>query len=118
MTAKKSLEKKAKKGFRGYPVVSIGFYGPTNKLATKVAVGFIEYEDAEPIMTRWYSETDIRFNEKILKEISNFIRDHEAKSVAMMGKIIGCPHEEGIDYPVDQCCPECPFWANRDRWSD
>ena len=31
--------------------------------------------------------------------------------------IIGCPHEEDIDYqgPV---CPKCPFWANRDRWTD
>jgi hypothetical protein len=40
----------------------------------------------------------------------------EVKTVAMTDRIIGCPHEEGIDYegPV---CPHCPFWANRDRWT-
>ena len=32
-------------------------------------------------------------------------------------RIIGCPHEEGIDYPEGQACPQCPFWAHRDRWS-
>jgi hypothetical protein len=32
-------------------------------------------------------------------------------------RIIGCPHEEGVDYPEGQSCPRCPFWAHRDRWS-
>jgi hypothetical protein len=32
-------------------------------------------------------------------------------------RIVGCPHEEGIDYPDGEKCPECPFWATRDRWS-
>lgn len=31
--------------------------------------------------------------------------------------IIGCPHEEGIDYPDGQVCPQCPFCAHRDRWA-
>jgi hypothetical protein len=26
-------------------------------------------------------------------------------------RIIGCPHEEGIDYPLGRTCPQCPFWA-------
>jgi hypothetical protein len=30
---------------------------------------------------------------------------------------IGCPHEEGKDYPLGENCPQCPYWANRDRWS-
>jgi len=46
-----------------------------------------------------------------------FVREHGVKSIAMMDRIIGCPHEEGKDYPDGEVCPECPFWANRDRWT-
>jgi hypothetical protein len=35
----------------------------------------------------------------------------------MVDRIIGCPHEEGIDYPDGAECPECPFWKGRDRWT-
>jgi hypothetical protein len=35
----------------------------------------------------------------------------------MADRIIGCPHEEGIDYPEGEECPLCPFWKGRDRWS-
>ena len=31
----------------------------------------------------------------------------------MTDRIIGCPHEEGIDYE-GSVCPRCEFWANRD----
>jgi hypothetical protein len=30
------LRKKAKRGFRGYPVATVAFYGPTADCATKV----------------------------------------------------------------------------------
>jgi hypothetical protein len=42
---------------------------------------------------------------------------HGAKPVVMSDGIIGCPHEEGIDYPDGQVCPQCPYWAHRDRWT-
>ncbi|HEY2587148.1 MAG TPA: hypothetical protein VGI81_15480 [Tepidisphaeraceae bacterium] len=25
----------------------------------------------------------------------------------------GCPHEEGIDFPLGQECPFCPFWHGK-----
>ena len=31
--------------------------------------------------------------------------------------LIGCPHEEGIDYPEGKSCPQCPYWAGRDRFT-
>jgi len=42
--------------------------------------------------------------------------DTGAKSVVMTDRIIGCPHEEGIDYE-GSTCPDCPFWVGRDRWT-
>jgi hypothetical protein len=33
----------------------------------------------------------------------------------MMEAINGCPHEEGVDYPLGQVCSACPFWAEHRR---
>ena len=113
------LRKKARKGFRGYPVATVAFYGPTADVATKVAVGIVLSEGAEPeVLERWHSEdTDVRFDPVIGGQIVDFIGGHGVKSVAMTDRLIGCPHEEGIDYPEGQACPECPYWAGRDRWT-
>ena len=46
-----------------------------------------------------------------------FIREQGAESVVIADRIMGCPHEEGIDYPEGEKCPSCPFWAYRDRFS-
>ena len=113
------LRKKAKRGFRGYPLATVAFYGPNDKLATKIAAGIIPSEGAEPeVMKRWWSEgTDIKLEPDVGPEIIDFIESNGAKSVVMADRIIGCPHEEGVDYPEGQLCPECPFWAGRDRWT-
>jgi hypothetical protein len=49
--------------------------------------------------------------------VLQFLESQGAKSVVMTDRIIGCPHEEGIDYPEGEPCPQCPFWANRDRFT-
>jgi len=69
-------------------------------------------------LNRWFSNNqDVRSDPIISSEILKFINDHGAKSVVATGGIIGCPHEEGVDYPEGAVCPQCPFWAHRDRWS-
>ena len=117
--AKSTLQKKARKGFRGYPVATVAYYGPDDKFASKVAVGIILEEDEEVTdLQRWFSQgKDVRSDPTIIQEIVQFVEQHHAKSVAMMDRIIGCPHEEGVDYPVGESCPQCPYWANRDRWT-
>jgi hypothetical protein len=87
--ALRPLEKQSRRGFRGYPVATIAFYGADAERATKVAVGIIPAEDAD--------ET------------------HAVKSVVLVDRIIGRPHQEGLDDPEGVACPQCPFWANRDR---
>ena len=116
---KNPITKKAKRGFKGYPVATIAFYGPDDKRASKVAVGIIlrEGAEAEPLQ-RWHSdEEDLRHDQEVSLEISAFIRQHKVVTVTAVDRIIGCPHEEGIDYPEGQPCPECPFWRNRDRFT-
>jgi len=119
LRARKWLEKKTKRGMRGFPVGTIAFYGPDNRRATKVAVGIVLAPRSEPAeLRRWFSDTDdLRTNEAVLAEIVDFLREHEVLSVGMADRILGCPHEEGIDYPDGGTCPDCPYWAGRNRWT-
>lgn len=113
------LAKKRQKGFRGHPVATVAYYGPDDRHASKVAVGIIAAEDGDVVaLERWTSESaDVRFDGAVNEAVIRFIEEHGAKSVLGLDRIIGCPHEEGIDYPEGEPCPRCPFWANRDRWS-
>ena len=115
----KALRKKAQRGFNGYPMATFAYYGPNDKVASKVAVGIVPAEDEDvTILERWLSDnSDVRKDPKVNEAVLRFVRDHGVKSVVMIEGIIGCPHEEGIDYPEDSVCPLCPFWANRDRWT-
>jgi hypothetical protein len=113
------LEKRAKRGFRGYPIATIAFYGPTSDFASKVAVAVVRGEAREPeVVGRFFSEaTDVRFDETVGSDVLALLQSHAIESVVMTDRIIGCPHEEGIDYPEGMPCPHCPFWAGRDRWT-
>jgi len=113
------LTRSANRGFRGYPVATIAFYGLDDRRASKVAVGIVPAEGAEAAeLARWFSEDgDVREDVAVANAIRAFIEGHGAKSVIMADRIIGCPHEEGTDYPSGKNCPACPFWATRDRWS-
>jgi len=116
--APKRLAKKAKRGFRGYPVATVALYGPDDATATKIAVGIIPAEGAEASsLRRWVSDgSDIRRDVEVAAEVLLFIEAAGALSVTMVDRIIGCPHEEGIDYE-GPTCPACLFWAGRDRWT-
>jgi hypothetical protein len=106
------LARKARRGFRGYPVATIAFYGPDNTRASKVAIGIVRAEGAEPEMTRLFSdEGDIRKDMEIAEEILKLLTLYGVKSVAVTEGIFGCPHEEGKDYPDGEVCPQCPYWG-------
>ena len=114
----KRLHKKAKRGFRGYPVGTIAFYGPDDRFASKVAAAIVSGEGEEAsALERWFSDTeDVRELATIGEQVLAFFERHGVKSVVMTDGIIGCPHEEGIDYE-GPTCPDCPFWAGRDRFT-
>lgn len=114
-----TLRKKSRRGFKGYPVATVAYYGPTDQLATKIAVGIVRVEGAEPDpLQRWTSTIgDIRTDLRIQDAVLHFITTHGVKSVVVTDGIIGCPHEEGVDYPEGSVCPQCPFWTCRDRFA-
>ena len=114
----KRLRKKAKKGLRGWPVATIAFYGPNLSCASKVAVGIVPSENAEVgEMRDWkVDQGDVRADPGVAQEILEFMAEHGTLSVVMTDGIIGCPHQEGIDYE-GEWCPVCEFWHGRDRFT-
>ncbi len=114
----KRLRKKAQKGMRGWPVATIAFYGPNLSRATKVAVGIIPAKGAGASDLRaWHVDHgDVRNDPAILSEVLEFIEQHGVLSVGMTDGIIGCPHQQGIDYE-GEWCPLCEFWHGRDRFT-
>jgi hypothetical protein len=117
--ASSPLAKKAKRGFRGYPAATLAFYGPTADHATTLAVGVTFAEGEEPRkLERWFAQdTDARTDPRIGSEVAAFLEAEGVKSVVMTDALLGCPHEEGIDYPLGESCPECPYWAGRNRFT-
>jgi hypothetical protein len=107
------------KGAGYFPAATIAFYGPDAGRASKVVVGiFLQKGDDPDFLEKWYSdETDVRANEDIGRNILELLKSHAVTSCVVTDGIIGCPHEEGIDYPEGKSCPKCPFWAGRDRFT-
>src|SRR6267142_2572122 len=113
------LRKKSKLGNQGFPQATLAFYGPDNKTATKAVLGIFLREGEESILFRFFSEDkDVRFKIDVQQSILARLREHEVRSLIMVEKVFGCPHEEGIDYPKGEACPRCPFWKDRDRYAE
>ena len=66
---------------------------------------------------QWHSDnSDLRSVPEVESEVKAFIKEYEVLSVSMVDRVIGCPHEEGVN-PNGESCPQCPFWRGRDRFT-
>jgi hypothetical protein len=112
------LRQKSKLRGSGGTIGTIAFYGPDNRHASKVSVGIVPEGATEvTLLERWYeNKLDVRVDPDIGKEVGVFLQEHEVRRVAVAEGIIGCPHEEGVDYPDGSECPLCPFWQGKDRF--
>ena len=54
-----------------------------------------------------------RFNEDadVQPTIEATMGDWGLDTLVLSQGVTGCPHEEKIDFPEGQDCPECPFWT-------
>lgn len=112
------LRRAGRRKRHGYPMGTVAFYGPDDCRASKVVAGVILTEGSEPILQKWFSESvDLRHDAPTLAAIIAIFNAHRVISVAFMERILGCPHEETVDYPEGAECPKCPFWHGRDRWA-
>jgi hypothetical protein len=95
-----------------YPIGTVALYGPDDKTTTKIVAGVIKEEAAEPILNRWVA-TDVTTNPRVKKEIDRFFKKHGVMRVGMSEGNMGCPHEEGKDFPAGGDCPFCPWWKGK-----
>ncbi len=95
-----------------FPIGTIAFYGPDDKTTTRIVAGVIFGEDAEPIIERWVA-TDVTTNPKVKREMDAFFKKHAVSAISASDGNMGCPHEEGKDFPEGEDCPFCPFWEGK-----
>lgn len=53
----------------------------------------------------------------LLPSVSHILMEAMRVRLTAGNPLASRPHEEGVDYPEGHVCPQCPFWAHRDRWS-
>ena len=94
-----------------FPVGTLVYFGPDDVKITKIAAIIIPTPGIEPVIQIWQGK-DISVNPQVVAEIGEFYQFHNVKEVVMTEGNIGCPHDEGIDYPEGENCPLCPFWAD------
>ena len=113
------LAKRSRRGFRGFPAATVAFYGPDDARASRVVVTIVPAKDAEPAHQASFTleAGDAREDPFVGEKVMAFVEKHDALSVFVASEILGCPLEEGVDYPAGGACPSCPFWAERDRWA-
>ena len=119
--ARYRVEKMARRATKTYPLATIAYYGPDDTRASKVVVGIITKAESSPdALEKLYTANDtedVRMSHAINTRILEIVEERGVQSVVMADRILGCPHEEGIDYPLGEACPKCPFWANRNRFT-
>jgi hypothetical protein len=101
-----------------YPIGTVAYYGPNGDTTTKIVAAVINQADAEPILQRWMG-SDILENQKVKDEIDDFFERHQVTQIGGLPFNIGCPHEEGEDFPTGEDCPFCSYWKGKqgeDRW--
>ncbi|MFT4607365.1 MAG: hypothetical protein ACI9YO_002003 [Gammaproteobacteria bacterium] len=77
----KRIAKWVKKGFQGYPQISLAYFGESKNYATEVVVGFIPEEGAVAQEQKFTSERDVRKDETIQTTLLKIIERADAKTV-------------------------------------
>ncbi|MCD1649308.1 hypothetical protein [Marinobacter adhaerens] len=85
--AKKRIAKQVKKGFHGYPLVSLEYFGRTPDSASEVVISFTEEEGAEPQKQTFVSGGDAREDETIQSTLLKIIERADAKTVTEVSGI-------------------------------
>ena len=93
-----------------FPIGTIAYYGPNDQVVTKIVVAVLPDEQTNPILKKWSGE-GVAQDPETAAAIGEFLQEQRVQKVVMTEGVIGCPHEEGVDFPTGESCLECPFWA-------
>ena len=95
-----------------YPLGTVALYGPDDKITTKIAAAVMTHTNAEPVLRRWVG-TGVKDDPKVQEQLRAFFQLYGVKSVVASDGNMGCPHEEGEDFPPGEDCPFCPWWKGK-----
>lgn len=97
-----------------YPAATFSVYGPDDRKATKLVVGIVNTpEQAGPEELMIWEGPGVVSDPQVRGEVEAHLISHRAKVVIAPGKVMGCPHQEGKDFPIGGDCPSCPFWRGK-----
>lgn len=77
----KIIAKKVKKGFQGYPQISLNYFGASTDCATELVVGFTLEEGCALQEQKLTSQGDARKDETIQTTVLKIIERADAKTV-------------------------------------
>ena len=84
----KRIAKRVKKGFQGYPQITLTYYGETPDCANEVVMGFIAEEGVAPQKQKFASKTDAITDETIQTTLLKVIERADAKTVTEAEEIV------------------------------
>jgi hypothetical protein len=79
--AKKRIAKQVQKGFKGYPQITIAYFGSTADFANQVKVTFMLGAEKEPQEQKLSCERDARYDETIQSVLVKIIERADANTV-------------------------------------
>ena len=79
--SRKRIEKRVKKGFQGYPQISITYLDNTADCSTEVIVGYILEQGSEVQEQKFVCKEDARTDEVIQTTLLKIIERADAKTV-------------------------------------
>ncbi|MGY5452758.1 hypothetical protein ACVFI8_17720 [Agarivorans sp. MS3-6] len=77
----KRIAKRVKKGFQGYPLISLSYFGEATTRASEVVMGFVSEEGVAAQEQKFASKGDARNDEAIQTALLKVIERAEAKTV-------------------------------------
>jgi hypothetical protein len=95
-----------------YPIGTIVYYGPDDKVTTKIVASVYLTNGSPPLIKKW-SGDGVVTDFQVISELGHFFKENGVQRVVMTGSNAGCPHEAGIDYPAGESCPVCTYWKSR-----
>ncbi len=100
-------------GKNKYPIGTLAYFGPDDQTCSKITASVINAPNAKPEFRHWIEE-GVCTDPAVIAEIGEYFRLHKVQEVIMTEGIIGCPHDEGVDFPEGENCPHCPFWHGQE----
>jgi hypothetical protein len=77
----KRIAKRVKKGFQGYPQISLAYFGESTDYATEVVIGYTADEGGAVQEQKFSSKGDVRKDETIQTTLLKIIERADAKTV-------------------------------------